>query len=361
MENSKNIPDLSKYRDEIDRIDSEIVALLNRRYTVVRKIGECKREHGLPVFVPERERLLLARLHSLNGGPMSRTTLESIYREIIAGARHLEQPLRCACLGPEGTYTLQAARQRFGHGAEFPVVPTLPDVFREVEAERVECGCVPVENSTEGVVNPTLDALIRGRVRIISELELPIHHQLLSHSPLHEIRCVYSHVQALSQCREFLLRELPDAQLIEVSSTARAAELAACDTGVAALAGMSAAIERGLPVVKSNVEDDPTNTTRFLIVGTQSVAPTGDDKTSIGFSLNDRAGALADALEPFRKAGISMTMIVSRPLKTESWAYCFFVDLAGHIEDEPVRRACEELAAKCSFFKMLGSYPRYRN
>ena len=359
-EDDGNKAGLEQLRSEIDRIDRQIIDLLNQRYRVVHEIGEAKRRDQLPFYVPEREKGVLDRLHELNPGPMPAATLDAIYREIMSGALFLEQPLRVACLGPEGTFAQQAALAKFGHGVELITVKTMADVFQEVESERADYGCVPVENSTEGVVNPTLDALTGSSVRVVAELELRVHHQLLSHSPLSEIRCIYSHPQSFGQCREFLRSNLPSAQLIEVSSNARAAELAARETGVAALAGEAAAIKYELPIQRRNVEDNPRNTTRFLIIGRQDTLPTGDDKTSLCFSLRDRSGALSEALEPFTREGITMSMIESRPLKYGNWEYCFFVDILGHITDEPVARACAELEKISTFFKVFGSYPRFR-
>ncbi len=361
MEKNTQSDPLNDLRREIDRLDREIVVLLNRRLEIARSVGAAKRRDNLPFYVPERERMLLDKLHTLNSGPMRPETLEAVYREIISGARLLEEPLRIACLGPEGTYTHLAAQSRFGHGAELSTVRTLPDVFAEVEAGRADYGCVPVENSTEGVVNPTLDTMIGADVRVIAELEQPIHHQLLSHSPMQEIRCVYSHPQVIAQCRAFLRNELPEAQVIEVSSSARAAELAARETGVAALAGEAAATRYELPILRRNIEDNPRNITRFWIIGRQETAPSGDDKTSLCFALHDRAGALADALQPFRRENISMSLIESRPLKYGNWEYCFFVDLLGHITDERIARACAELKEMSVLFKIFGSYPRFKS
>lgn len=353
--------DLQELRREIDRIDLEIVNALNARYRLAKEVGDWKREHDAPIYAPERENELMDRLAAANPGPMRNETLLAVYSQIISGARLLERPLSVACLGPDGTYSSQAAREKFGHGANYITVNSIPDVFREVESGRADYGCVPVENSTEGVVNPTLDTLRVTRLHVIAEHYLPIRHQLLSLSPMGEIRCIYSHPQVLGQCRRFLAANFGDVSLIEVASTIRAAELAAREPGAAALAGAAAAERYSLPVVAQNVEDVSGNCTRFLIVADQRTRPTGDDKTSCCFVLKDRPGALFDALEPLRDAGLSMSMIESRPLLQARWEYCFFVDIFGHCEDEPVRRAFAELEKRCALLKIFGSYPRARN
>ncbi len=350
--------DLQGLRREIDRIDLEIINALNARYRLVKEVGDWKREHDAPIYVPEREKELLEKLIAANPGPMRTETLLAVYAQIISGARLLERPLTVACLGPDGTFSSQAAREKFGHGAVYIPVNSIPDVFREVESGRADYGCVPVENSTEGVVNPTLDTLRETRLHVIAEHYLPIRHQLLSLSPIGEIRCIYSHPQVLGQCRRFLAANFSAVSLIEVASTIRAAELAAREPGAAALAGMAAAERYSLPVVAENVEDCTGNTTRFLVVADQETRPTGDDKTSCCFVLKDRSGALFDALEPLRDAGLSMSMIESRPLLQARWEYCFFVDIFGHCQDEIVQKAFAALEKRCALFKVFGSYPR---
>lgn len=352
------IMNLEELRSEIDRVDREIIARLNERYQLVEQVGHWKRENNAPIYVPEREKALLDKLIDLNPGPMRTETLLAVYREIISGARLLERPLSVACLGPDGTYSSLAAKNKFGHGANYLTVNTIPDVFREVEAGRADYGCVPVENSTEGVVNPTLDTLRETSLRVIAELYLPIHHQLLSLSPLEEISCVYSHPQVLGQCRRYLAAHLSKASLIEVASSVRAAELAAREPGAAALASADAAAKYQLPVVAENVEDVPGNTTRFLVIAPQKTKPTGNDKTSVCFILKDRAGALYDALRPLSEAGISLSLIESRPLLLGRWEYCFFADVFGHESDENLQRAFAELEKSCLLFKIFGSYPR---
>ncbi len=350
--------DIEKFRAQIDAVDSEIIRLLNERCRLACEIGAYKNENNLPIYVPERERLLLERLSADNPGPLPQESLTAIYREIMSAAIRLERRVTVAYLGPEGTYSQQAVLEKFGRSVEFQPQLTISDVFSAVEAGRADYGMVPVENTTEGVVNPTLDTLMESSVRVIAEFNLPIHEILYSASPLAEIRCVYSHPQPIGQCRSYLQANLRSASLIEVTSTARAVELAEREADAAAIAGPLAREYTDLPVVAENIEDNTRNITRFLVIGRQECKPSGHDKTSLCFATHDRAGALYDALRPLRNHNISMTMIESRPLKSGNWEYCFFVDLLGHHDDADVAAACSELKADCSFFKIFGSYPR---
>ncbi len=352
---------IEKLRAGIDSIDSEIIRLLNERCRLVCEVGAWKRENNLPIYVPEREHQLLERLTSLNSGPLPREALIHIYREIMSASIKLEQPISVAFLGPEGTFSHQAVLEKFGHSATVQPVVAIGDVFSAVETGRADYGMVPVENTTEGVVNPTLDSLTGSGVRVVAEFNLPIHLMLYSASDLSEIRCIYSHPQPLGQCREYLRSNLRGASLIEVTSTSRAVELAEREADAAAIAGKLAAENSELPVVAENIEDNARNITRFLVIGKHENAPSGDDKTSLCFSLHDRAGALYDALRPFRNHNITMTMIESRPLKSGNWQYCFFVDILGHQQDPAVAAAFAELRQDCTFFKIFGSYPRVLN
>ena len=351
---------LKEWRNEIDLIDANLLTLLNERYEYVQKIGEWKAERGLPVYVPERERALLKKLEEMEHPLLPDSALRAIFREIISGARQLEQPFTVAYLGPQGTFSHMAAMRRFGHSAEYQATHSIAEVFREVECERAEFGCVPIENSTEGTVNYTLDMLMSSELSICEEVNLRIHHSLLSNYALEEIRVVYSHPQILGQCRDYLLRTLPEADLIEVASSTAAAERAAQEKYSAALANALAGELFSLPVLAENVEDYRRNCTRFLVLGRQLTVPTGDDKTSICFVVKDRPGVLYDSLAPLKAAGLTMTMIESRPVKTANWQYCFFIDLLGHRNDPFMSRAFAELEKYCSMFKVLGSYPRAR-
>ncbi len=359
---------IEKIRNEIDVLDKKIVGLINERFKLAGEIGNLKRTKSSPVYVPERESLLLEKLSEVNAGPMDNDSLFAIYREIMSAARKLEDGFSVACLGPEGTYSHQAALEIFGHGTRVTAAQTIKSVFREVEAGRSLYGVLPVENSTEGVVNPTLDCLTESDLLIVNEYRMKIHHQLLGFGKFEDISCIYSHPQVFGQCRDFIENNLPSVRCIEVASSARAAELAARETSAAALAGKAAGELYSLPVIRENVEDDGSNTTRFLVLGKQRPEPTGHDKTSLCFVLRDQAGALYDALSVFNKRGISLSMIESRPFRCGGskavcgigGEYCFFVDMPGHISDPEVASACDELKGKSLFFRLFGSYPEDR-
>lgn len=350
--------DIEKLRAGIDAIDQDIVRMLNERCRLAKEIGEWKIKNNQPIYVPERERALLERLASLNDGPLDRDSLLAIYREIMSAAIKLERPVSVAYMGPQGTFSHLAVLEKFGRGVSAQPVAAISDVFRAVESGRADYGMVPVENTTEGVVNPTLDSLVTSNVKAVAEFNLPVHLFLYSAGPLEEIRCIYSHPQPFGQCREYLQANLRNATLIEVTSTTRAMELAERESDSAAIAGAMAHEHSDLPCIAENIEDNSRNITRFLVIGKQENKPSGDDKTSLCFALHDRAGALYDALRPFRNHNISMTMIESRPLKSGNWEYCFFADILGHMEDPEVAAACSELRQDCAMFKIFGSYPR---
>lgn len=349
--------ELDQWRKEIDRIDSTIVQAINERYGLVLKIGEWKRARNLPIYVPEREAALLEKLTAENTGPMPEETLRAIYVEIMSGSRRLERPLTVACLGPDGTYSTEAARGRFGHATKLSLVKSLPDVFGEVESGRADLGCVPVENGVEGVVNSTLDTLRETPLFIVSEWYVPIHHMLLGTGSVDEIECIYSHPQVLGQCRKFLAANFPKVSLMEAPSSARAAELASRDSGAAALAGKASAAKYNLPILIENVEDDPGNATRFLALAATPAGPTGHDKTSFCFTLKDRAGALCEALKIIADAGLTMSLIESRPMRTTRWEYCFFVDVLGHQEETAVAEMLKKMSQVSTGLKVFGSYP----
>jgi len=349
--------DLQELRTKIDSIDREIVRLLNDRYDVVGKVGEWKRKRGEPIYVPEREKALLEKLESLNQGPMLNSTLRAIYREIMSGALQLESPLRVAFFGPEATFTHLAAKTKFGHGIEYVPKSTIAEVFHDVESGKCDYGCVPVENSTEGVVNYTLDLLVDSPVKICAEINMKIRQCLLSNAEKDGIKVVYSHAQSLGQCRNWLSANLPGVETVAVVSNSRAAYLAAHEEGAAAIGSELAAEVYGLKILENGIQDNPNNMTRFLVAGTQEVKPSGDDKTSICFAIKDRVGALYDCLLPFKHAGITLTMIESRPSKRRNWEYFFFVDLLGHAGDPKIAKALDELNTMAHSLKIFGSYP----
>jgi len=350
--------ELSELRKNIDNVDAKIVELINERYNYVLEVGKWKKERVSAIYVPEREKSLLERLCRLNHGPMPEKTLRAIYQEIMSGALVLERPLRIAFLGPQATYTHQAAMAKFGHSVEYLARNTISDVFRDIESDRADYGCVPVENSTEGVVNHTLDMFMDSTVEICAEIRFAIRHCLLAHCAKTEIKRVYSHFQSFGQCRSWLSQNLPGVELIEVSSNTRAAELAAEEPGAAAIAGKLAAEIYKLNLISEDIQDSPGNTTRFLVLGKQRPTVTGDDKTSLCFAVGDRVGALYDCLLPFKHENITMTMIESRPSKLRNWEYFFFIDFLGHRDDKPAQKALKELSELCLFVKVLGSYPR---
>ena len=355
--------DLKELRKEIDAIDEEILKLLNQRAKLAKRAGEIKKSMGLEVHVPEREREIINRIIRLNkelyGEEFPTEAVVHIYREIISACLSLEKELKIAYLGPKATFTHQAALEYFGFSAHYVPVSTIGDVFREVETGRVDYGVVPVENTTEGVVNYTLDMFLESDLRIVGEVVIPIKLNLLSTaSGLESIKTVYSHRHALAQCKEWLRKNLPQASLIETESTAKACELVMELEDAGAIASEVAAYTYHLNILAENIQDNPNNYTRFLVIGKRWMKPTGKDKTSIIFAVKDEAGALYKALESFYRYGVNLTKIVSRPSKKKVWDYVFFVDLEGHAEEENVKKALELLQERSQMVKVLGSYPK---
>ena len=350
--------DLDEWRSRINDLDEQILKLLNQRAEAALRVGELKRRQDLPYFAPEREAEIVRRLLSLKPGPFPAEGIKAVWREILSASLALEHPLPIAYLGPSATFTHQAALLRFGSAASLVPARSIAEVFEEIERGRAEFGVVPVENSTEGSVNVTLDRLIDSDLLIAGELLLEIAHHLLSRAQdVAEIRTVCSHPQALAQCRQWLTSNLPEVTLEEVSSTSAAVERAGSDPTVAAVASDLAARLYALPVLSRRIEDNPLNTTRFLVLGRRAIPPTGKDKTSILCSLKHEVGALAAFLEPFARHGLNLTKIESRPTKRRPWEYVFFVDFEGHLDTPPVQAALSELRERCLFLKLLGSYP----
>lgn len=348
---------LEDLRKKIDGLDSEILSLLNERASLAADIGEIKKAAGMEPHDPDREARLMRKILEANRGPMAENSLRSIFREILSACLSLQKPVRAAYMGPEATFTHMAALEKFGGSAVYAPVKSIADVFREVEKGRCDYGVVPVENSIEGMVNYTLDMFGDSDLKICGEISLPINEHLLSREPLEKIRVIYSHPQPFAQCRIWIEENMPGRRLVEVSSTAEAAKLASRENSAAAIAGIAASRMYDLPAAAENIEDSPDNMTRFLVVGARHPGKTGRDKTSVMFSVKDRIGALHDMLRPFKKHGINLTKIESRPSKKKAWDYFFFVDTAGHIEDEAVAASLRELEESCVFFKHLGSYP----
>lgn len=351
--------ELRKLRDRIDEIDKKILDLLNERANQALEVGRIKKEEGREFYVPSREREVLERIVGSNEGPFPDSALKVIYREIMSASLSLEQPLKVAFLGPRGTFTHTACIQHFGSSAEFVSRKSISDVFDEVERSRADFGVVPVENSNEGMVTHTLDKFVESEAMICGEILLPISHYLLNQTgEFGDIEKIYSHPQPIAQCRNWLAGNAPSIPVMDVASTALAAEMARDDGSVAAIAGEYAASVYGLRVVESRIEDNPNNVTRFLVIGKNVPRRSGDDKTSILFSVKDEVGILYRMLKPLSKQGVNLTKIESRPLKTKAWEYVFFIDMDGHVENDNVRIAIETLKGESRFLKVLGSYPK---
>ena len=352
---------LQPVRAEIDDIDAQLVELLNRRARCAQRVGEIKARHGEAGFIyrPEREAQVLRRLQSINPGPLSNESVTWFFREVMSACLSLERPLAIAFLGPLGTFSESAATKHFGHAAHLVPQQSIDDVFREVEAGHADYAVVPIENSTEGAIGRTLDLLMTTPLKICGEVVLRIHQHLLSKgAALDTITKVYSHAQSLAQCHEWLNRVLPNAQRIPMGSNAQAAQAAAGEPGAAAIAGEAAAERYQLPVLAANIEDEPNNTTRFVVLGRQDTGPSGRDKTSLIMSAHNRTGALAGLLAPISEGGVSMTRLESRPARHTLWEYVFFVDIEGHREDEKVAAALAELERRAAYLKVLGTYPQ---
>ena len=342
----------------IDEVDEEIVRLLDRRARLARRIGEIKQERGLKVYAPDRERRVLDRLAELGEGDFPRRGLEMVFREIISCSISLESRMRVSYLGPESTFTHEAARRSFGSSIELEPAATVAEVFARVESGEAEHGVVPVENSMEGAVTHTLDELMNSPLKICGEVYLPVVQNLLSKEPsLERIHTVCSHPMALTQAGSWLRRELPDVKLEKADSTAAAARRAIAERGVAAVGSTLAAEVNGLTVLASNIQDARANMTRFIVLGRNWAGPTGRDKTSVVFSVKDRPGVLKDALSGFAEAGINFTKIESRPSRKRAWTYVFFADFQGHPEEERVRLALEGLEEHCPYVSLIGAYP----
>ena len=354
--------DLSDYRKEIDRIDDEILHLLNERSKSVVEIGKLKKQQdvGANLHTPAREAAIIERLIGQNTGPFPSDAIRPVYREIMSASLSLEGPQKVAYLGPRATFTHMACTQKFGASAQYVPVNSIKDVFSEVERGRANFGVVPIENTTEGVVNHTLDMFIDSNLLIYGEVLQEVSHHLMSKSgAAEEIKKICSHPHAIAQCRNWLETNMPHAPVSEVASTARAAEMCLDDPSIAAIASELAAQLYGLKVIKSRIEDNLNNFTRFLVLSQKPPQRTGKDKTSLMLSIKDKVGALYDLLRPFASHGLSMTKIESRPSRRKAWEYIFFVDVEGHIEEERVKKAVEEITGRCLFMKVLGSYPAH--
>jgi chorismate mutase/prephenate dehydratase len=348
--------ELKKYREQIDQLDGQLLEMFNQRAKLAQQIGHAKGASA--VLRPEREAQVLQRLVQENAGPLSAEAIKQLFTEVISQCRALEAPLHVAYLGPHGTFSEAAVFQRFGQATVGIPADSIDGVFKAVESGAASYGMVPVENSTEGAVGRTLDLLLNSSLKICGEVMLQVHQCLLSNeNDLSLIRKVYSHPQSFGQCQDWLHAHLPHAERITASSNADAARLATEESFSAAIAGVQAAEHFKLKVLAQNIEDDARNTTRFLVIGDQDVAPSGRDKTSLVMTAANRPGAMHDLLTPFAQHGVSMTKMESRPSGAGLWEYVFYVDIEGHQADAKVAAALEQLRGIAAFVKVLGSYP----
>lgn len=353
---------LQVIRDQIDETDLQIQALLNKRAAMAEEVARIKMANGEQTgdfYRPEREAMVLRQVMERNEGPLDAKEMARLFREIMSACLAAEKPLQVAYLGPEGSFTQAAALKQFGGSVELQSMTTIADVFHAVETGNASYGIVPVENSTEGMVSHTLDRFITSPLKINGEVSLRIHHYLLSKSTeLTDVKVVYAHPQALAQCRKWLAEHLPKSELVAVNSNSEAAKKVANEANAAAIAANRAAEIYDLFVLASNIEDEADNTTRFIVIGTQDVGPSGVDKTALLVSTQNKPGALQILLKPLADSGISMTRIESRPSGKGIWEYVFFIDIDGHCQDKAVAEALKLLEQESSMCRVLGSYPK---
>ena len=349
---------LKPLRDQIDAIDRQLLDLLNRRARIAQEVGHVKAETNAPVFRPEREAQVLRSVAERNPGPLLAGDVQTIFREIMSACRALEKRVTVAYLGPEGTFSEQAVYQQFGRGVEGLPCASIDEVFRAAEAGTADFGVVPVENSTEGAINRTLDLLLQTSLLISGEVSLPVHHSLMNRSgSMDGVTRICAHSQALAQCQSWLNQHYPNIERQAVASNGEAARIASEDPAVAAIAGEIAGQKYDLRVVKAHIQDDPHNRTRFAVIGRLQTAPSGKDQTSLVLAVPNKAGAVYSLLAPLAKHAVSMTRFESRPARIGTWEYYFYVDVEGHAGEDKVAKALGELRANAAFFKLLGSYP----
>jgi chorismate mutase/prephenate dehydratase len=349
---------LDSLRLEIDSLDAQIVDLLNKRALVVVDIGKIKQQTKAPIYAPDREKIVLEKVRSLNRGPLPDRCLEAVYRELMSGSFALEKPLRIGFLGPAGTFSHAAALRKFGASVDYVPLSDIPSVFEEVVRGHIDYGLVPVENSLHGGVVDTLDAFLNSSARICAEVRITIHHYLLTKEPWESVRTIYSKPEIFSQCRKWLSAMGKDRNVQGVASSSKAAEMAAVEPGAAAIGTRIAGELNGLSVLYENIEDDPENETRFLVIGREPARRTGDDKTAVMFTTAHKPGALAEVLDVFKENGINLTDIEKRPSKKVNWEYYFFIDAQAHAEDAGMKKAIEEAKKHCLQLTVLGTYPR---
>ncbi|HWU97417.1 MAG TPA: prephenate dehydratase [Oxalicibacterium sp.] len=349
---------LKPLRQQIDAIDAQILDLLNQRAQVAQQVGHVKAETNAPVFRPEREAQVLRSAAERNPGPLLDTDVQTIFREVMSACRALERRVTVAYLGPVGTFSEQAVYQQFGHAVEGMPCASIDEVFRATEAGTADFGVVPIENSSEGVVNRTLDLLLQTTLTISGEVSINVHHSLMTRSgSMADVKVICAHSQALAQCQVWLNQNHPNIERMAVASNGEAARLAGEDPTVAAIASEIAGQKYNLQVVKAHVQDDPHNRTRFAVIGRLLTTASGKDQTSLVLSVQNKAGAVYNLLAPLAKHGVSMTRFESRPARMGTWEYYFYVDIEGHLKDGKVADALSELKDNAAFFKVLGSYP----
>ncbi|MDD5165978.1 MAG: prephenate dehydratase [Candidatus Omnitrophica bacterium] len=348
---------IKNLRRQIDIVDKKITGLLNTRANITLNVARIKRQSKASVYSPDREREVLKKISAINKGPLSNNALEAVYREIMSCSLSLQKPLKIAYMGPQASFSHLAALKRFGSQVEYVPAGSIADVFLEIERDNADYGVVPIENSIEGAVSYTLDMFMDSDLKVCAQIILDVAQNLLANCPKDKIKRVYSNPEVFGQCRLWLQDNLNKVEQIEVASTTRAAQIARGEKNSACIASILAASVYKLKIIARDIEDSPHNITRFLVIGKAEVKPSGNDKTSIMFSVKDKVGALHDMLLPFKKYGINLTKIESRPSKKKAWDYYFFVDLEGHRDSPKVKKALSELENKCKFLKVLGSYP----
>ena len=349
---------LEELRKKIDGIDEKLVELINERARIVVEVGKLKQANETPIYVAHREKAVMDKIAELNQGPLPDKTMQAIWRELMSGSFFLERPLLIGYLGPKGSFSHNAAMLKFGQSVDYEALTDIRGIFEEVSKGHCDFGIVPVENSAGGGIRETLDAFIETDVMICAEEHMAIHHNLLANCPMSEIKRIYSKPEVFAQCRNWLASTFKEAETIPMASSSRAAQLAATETGSAAIASTIASEIYGLKVLCHNIEDVSNNITRFLIISRQDSQPSGEDKTIVLFSTAHKTGALVDVLNVFKDYGINMTNIGSRPNKKREWEYYFFVDFLGHRQDDHVKKALGEAKQHCLQLSVLGSFPR---
>ncbi len=348
---------LDDIRNRIDDVDAELLRLLSVRADLVHEVGEIKKKEGLSIYAPEREEAVFQRVVKLNQGRLPELSIRAIYREIMSAALALEDHLKIAYLGPAGTWTHQAALVKFGQSVDYLPQASFADVFDQVARRHASYGVVPIENSAEGAVDHIVDLFADSSLKICAQIFVRIEHCLMASGPKEEIRTVYSHPEVFAQCQLYTARHFSHADLVEVASTSKAAELASQTPRSCALGGPLAAELHGLDIIERSVQDSATNTTRFLVISENTCPPTGNDRTSLMFAVRNAPGSLYHALEPFNTLNLNLSKIESRPSRKKDWEHFFFVDLMGHCEDPSIVTALQKLEEHCNFIRVLGSYP----